>query len=129
MFVAGKLRMAFANNHRRGPSTSRYKPFAQDDSLLEEVKDIWLGVQDHQAIEKVTGSQDDDFVGHAVGLLPVVVDDDLVRSFVQVAAPELLFILRLLLGKDVGHGVVFVNEATQGRSMISIHGGSRRHWK
>ena len=27
IFVAGKLRIASANKHRRGPSTSRYKPF------------------------------------------------------------------------------------------------------
>ena len=27
MLVAGKLRIASANEHRRGPSTSRYKPF------------------------------------------------------------------------------------------------------
>ena len=39
------------------------KRFAQDDGFVEEVENIWLGVQKHRKIEKVTGSQDDDFVG------------------------------------------------------------------
>jgi hypothetical protein len=30
---------------------------------VEEAENIWLGVQKHRKIEKVTGSQDDDFVG------------------------------------------------------------------
>jgi hypothetical protein len=47
MFAAGKLRTASADKHRRGPSTSRYKPFlcdryarrfAQDDGFVEGLK-------------------------------------------------------------------------------------------
>src|SRR5882757_585884 len=43
-------------------------------------------------------------------------------------APELLLILRLLLGKDIGQAVVFVNEATEGGGMISFN-VARGHWK
>src|SRR4051794_29592741 len=33
MYVAGKLRIASANKHRRGPSTSRYKPLRYTTDL------------------------------------------------------------------------------------------------
>jgi hypothetical protein len=35
---------------------------SQDDDFVEEVENIWLGVQKRGKIERVTGSQDDDFV-------------------------------------------------------------------
>ena len=57
---------------RRGPSTPRpsavsrdksVRRFAQDDAFLEGIEKHLVGCKKHEKIEKVTGSQDDDFVG------------------------------------------------------------------
>jgi hypothetical protein len=39
------------------------KRFAQDDGCAEGLTHIWRICRKHEKIEKVTGSQDDDFVG------------------------------------------------------------------
>ena len=66
--MAGKLRIAPATNHHRGPSTPRHKTLRHAIGLrgaslrmtvVEGVENIWLGVQKHGKIEKVTGSRDD----------------------------------------------------------------------
>jgi hypothetical protein len=39
------------------------KRSAQDDGFVGRLEYNWLNMQKHEKIEKVTGSQDDDFVG------------------------------------------------------------------
>ena len=67
--VAGKLQTVSANKHRRGPSTSRYKPFFTTDlrgaplrmTVLWGVKTSGWGVRNTRHHRKVTGSQNDGF--------------------------------------------------------------------
>ena len=74
--MAGKLRRACANKHRRGPSTPRHKilcyvidlrrRFAQDDASLEGIQKHRVGCKKHEKIEKVTSSRDDNSVAQKV---------------------------------------------------------------
>jgi hypothetical protein len=57
--------------------------FAQDDGFVEEVENIWLGVQKHGKIEKVVGSRDENSVCVVI------------RSVRQASVPYLPFALRL----------------------------------
>ena len=58
--IAGVLRLRAIKPFVYDRSAKR---FAQDDGLVVEVENVWLGCAKHGKIEKVTGSQDDDFVG------------------------------------------------------------------
>src|SRR5271170_7073756 len=73
--VAGKLRRASANKHRRGPSTPRHKTLCYAIDLRGaslRITPFWRGTEKHlvgckkrEKIEKVTGSRDDKGKGDA----------------------------------------------------------------